>query len=875
MTEAGTAPDAWQGFLLRCAPVILLLVCVVAFGGKADYARPVLGGLVVVGLVLGVWLAPRRGRNRLWLVLVLAPPFLLALGQCLPLGAWHPWLAADARLLEVTGPARWTLDRGASLHSLGWLLVLAAFMAWLLTAWRDGRREAALRLLVVGAALHAVLALLLPVLTPDWPPVPGGDRVRGCFVYPNHFAAFTAACLPLALCCARHARPRAGWLLAAGVMAAALVLSASRAGVLIGLAVNLPFLAGVLPRRWRWPSLTAAGLVLVSLVWLLNAREVEKRFARIDEDARSLNGRTHIWATAIDLGLETPWGTGAGCAAQAFVRGGLTRFEPHPVRHMHSDPVEYLLEFGWAGAALTLLVWLPLAWAWGRRVPWRPSADGKPRQGWLALACAAGLAHLLLHACVDHILALEANQLLACVLAVGALAAPANGTTPATQRRPWYLLALAVLVLSFLPQAWRWEHERIRTRQLNVWLANWVGAQRTPRATQQVRDFLAITTPRRPQTCVLQCELLSRLDNADPIQRARRLRRMANALAVAGELAPGYYKAWGQRVRLARFTDDNEDLLVALRRLRTWAPAWQHGQLLLLQAVADDRVDLGSDAVRSLAEDLLTKPGVRPAWLAAAFVRCLGTGPFAAWLSERREELSPESLGALEPWLARYGDLATWRHAWRSVRTGRPAPPGLLPVAEELGLEAYAIPRDDPTACVNLAAFLDRAGLPMPPVLRAELHLAGDPYTFWAASDPFAPDRDREAQTTRLRAGLHLPWVRRLFDDLQADTAGRVEAFTRKTDPRLLVRHLASDDLDDEHRMRLEGLLAPLAYPRWQRRPACRTTWFRADPASSPTVVVLERWSYMLVDGERQGWRQGAWILPSDGRLHRLTILEP
>ena len=182
-----------------------------------------------------------------WAVWLTIPIILLTAGHALPLGINQ---ATSMAFSTAAWPAlgTWSLAPEASWWRLLFLIQLPAFAlsgSWL---FRHQHVRDLVSWLVIIAAIHAGLALVLQVLAPDLPnPQAYVGRVRGSFVYPNQAATFWAAHLPLALAQARL-KPRRWHLVAPALLAIAIVLSASRSAIGITLVVS-GFFCGAVCRR--------------------------------------------------------------------------------------------------------------------------------------------------------------------------------------------------------------------------------------------------------------------------------------------------------------------------------------------------------------------------------------------------------------------------------------------------------------------------------------------------------------------------------------------------------------------------------------------------------------------------------------------------
>ena len=246
-------------------------------------------------------------------------------------------------------------------------LALAMFAAFAL-GFRLSRRQ--IRRLQGGAAAAAV-AMALVVLTQRLEPKPWPIyEYTGIFVNENHFAVFSNLLLPVVLAMASRARFRAVqegrpsspaglFLLAALLLAAAVVMCRSRAGVavmalLVAAHVGLcrrtirqhPFI-GTPASSWikglGGLSIAAAAGFAVRAFWL--------EWRHIEAIGREWAFRSGILKDALAAWREQPvWGTGPGTFTAVFPYYQSAMFEGKTILHAHCEPIQWLMEFGVAGA---------------------------------------------------------------------------------------------------------------------------------------------------------------------------------------------------------------------------------------------------------------------------------------------------------------------------------------------------------------------------------------------------------------------------------------------------------------------------------------------------------------------------------------------
>lgn len=272
---------------------------------------------------------------------------------------------------------------------------------------------------------------------------------HGSFINRDHYAVLLEACLGvaigLALCGSIRARRR-GWLTPAGALCLAgtalaalslsgIVLSASRAGILIGALFTAAglFVAvldgsrGKLVRR----APAALALAVAALIALGAAipHETLQRFETLWND-RGEAVRLAIWADSWRTVHDYPWaGSGLGAFASAFRRSWL--YVPEGlVDHAHSDYLEFLVELGFPAAIFLAILIAAGTWASFRSVLRMPSSGDR----WLPGGCLLGAATILLHAAVDFPLRIPALAFVFATLA-GFASGGGNGTAKTGESR--------------------------------------------------------------------------------------------------------------------------------------------------------------------------------------------------------------------------------------------------------------------------------------------------------------------------------------------------------------------------------------------------------------------------------------------------------
>ncbi len=343
-------------------------------------------GWVAVPLAAGVALSLRLSRGRWWLPTGLDLPLgLIVVGSLV--GLWpsiDPRMSRERLCGVVLGVVlcyglAWLLEGEAGLarYSLG-IVLLGAAVAVLGTAQVDMN---AWKLNALNRPVYQVLAHL-PRLTRD-------------AIHQNGLAAFLVALLPLGLCLAFAPLGRASRVLSAcatTVMAAALLLTASRAGLLAA-AVCLLAVCVFARRSWLWLGSGAAGSA--GLVLLASGALGVTLDLSLQPTGTSSAERLALWSAGLAMAAHMPF-TGIGLGTFPLV---LALHLPPSMASLYPQVHNLFLQSLLDGGilALTGTCGLVLLWALGARS--LPCLGGVRR--WVALGSWAGFGGLLLHGQVD------------------------------------------------------------------------------------------------------------------------------------------------------------------------------------------------------------------------------------------------------------------------------------------------------------------------------------------------------------------------------------------------------------------------------------------------------------------------------------------
>ena len=436
-------------FLVICVAIVLSAL---AYGTVHYWALGLfnLGGLTIMVLwVVDAWQLGNLRINRNALQLPLLGALVLGLVQLLPFG-------------EVTaaGSAGFGLANSLSFdpHSTRLVLVQLAtlliyFSATLVFVDTPHRLQVLVRTITIFGFCLALFGLTQSFTSPTkvyWIRELNQSTAFGPFINRHHFAGYMelTIALPLGLLLAGAVdkEKRILYLFVAGLMGVALVMTASRGGI-ISLIAEILFLVAV-TAIWRKQSererrrsrsgrlkriAARAGIatgLLVGLflgVVLLGGEFSINRFIDSVNTDDPTTGRAHFWSVTLNIIKAHPFiGTGLGAYGVTYTqydsRNGLYRLE-----QAHNDYLQVLSDAGIVGAVLALSFVVLLFYKALQRAKSRDDF----RRG-VALAGLSGCFGVLVHSFFDFTLHTTSNALLFLVLAA---MATVNGRVENAPRR--------------------------------------------------------------------------------------------------------------------------------------------------------------------------------------------------------------------------------------------------------------------------------------------------------------------------------------------------------------------------------------------------------------------------------------------------------
>jgi O-antigen ligase len=324
-----------------------------------------------------------------------------------------PWLStADLAILSLvlvsavsTGFAA---RRHVALRELRVVIVEPALFYMMLRTTRLDER-AIWRIVdsfVIGATTVALIGLIqyglgINVITAEQ----GFRRLRSVYGSPNNAALYLGRALPVLVAVTSFAEHR--WRrLIYGVLivpaALAMLLSFSRAAILLGIPFSLLVLGILAGGRWRWIALALVAIAGIGIIPLMST----PRFAGLlDPQSGTLFFRLQLWRASWKMFSHHPW---LGVGPDNFLYEYRGRYilpsawqEPH-LSHAHNLLLTYATRLGLPGLAVGL--WLHTAF-WQQGLPFathrdRGTASAHDRRA-LALGLMGSMAYTLAHGLVD------------------------------------------------------------------------------------------------------------------------------------------------------------------------------------------------------------------------------------------------------------------------------------------------------------------------------------------------------------------------------------------------------------------------------------------------------------------------------------------
>lgn len=394
-------------------------------------------------LLLGVLLAARLAFDSTvawpaWrLVLPLVALLLLAVIQLLP---WPSAQSASEVFQAAQAWRTFSLDAQATREAAVKLLALLCYFVTALHLSRTaGHRR---KLFLILSILGGGLALFAIVQKLTWNgklywlrPVSPYVAPFGPYANYNHFAGLMELLWPLPFAYALFARVEAGQrallLFAVVLMAAALLFSLSRGGML-AFGVQLAALLW-LARRWQRDEqrkllsppvmLGLVALLIAVLALWVGADRLLWRFQSLGQGAQeySVVTRLEYWRVAGRMFLAHPMlGVGLGAFPAIYPQYGHSSAKLERLEQTHNDYLQLLTDTGLIGGLL--LLWFLVELLRQMRRQWRDLAHQRSHERALWAGGYVALLGIAVHSLLDFNLQIAANALI-CLLVVALVSA--------------------------------------------------------------------------------------------------------------------------------------------------------------------------------------------------------------------------------------------------------------------------------------------------------------------------------------------------------------------------------------------------------------------------------------------------------------------
>lgn len=443
---------------------VYFLLCLILGGASAAglWANVLLQLIAVLLIALALGVRPRspptRSGRRLLILLVAAIGVVLLQLVPLPPALWTmlPGREGVREGFELLNqPLPWlpiSLAAHDTIASALWLLPAVAVLLWIL---KMGVSETLLAWIMVIVMVLSVLVGAMQITGGEASPwyfyqITNYGVTVGFFANANHLATFLIVTVPFlgALYMAARARGRsahksAGLVVILGGFYGLIVVGLAINGSLAGLGLMLPVTGATLLLLRRGRGVPGWAVALLALLALGSVAAVmSDRFDNnlITEEARSDTfSRYTTFTTSFEaLKDHLPVGSGIGTFRPVYrLYEDPERVTTTFINHVHSDPIEIVLETGLFGLVLLLLFG---AW-WVRRTIaiWRA-----PEPDYFARAATVATAAIMAHSLVEYPLRTAAISVLfaaCCALMASGRSAAGSGRRAAPKRPARHLAA--------------------------------------------------------------------------------------------------------------------------------------------------------------------------------------------------------------------------------------------------------------------------------------------------------------------------------------------------------------------------------------------------------------------------------------------------
>lgn len=852
------------------------------YGGEGDYARVIVAFFVLISLICLAFYIPRKTSfiNYNWIIFLFITPIIIGVLQILPLNFHSAWTNDDLIILkESSGSTTLSINPAKSYDCLTWTITLCGLFLVLSILFRGDRIYSLSNGITIVSGFHALLGIILLLYGADWPSE-ASTFSRSSFIYPNHAAAFWAACLPLSLLTAKYHRDWWRWLICI-FLGLGILLSGSRGGVIVATIFILPLVPMLLPRRRRFLWGLSLFTIIVAWLTIINLHELGHRFELLrGKDGLTLDGRINIWKAAVPIMFDSgPLGCGSGTTTMAFRRSGDSTFGNLIVDHLHSDPLEWWLEYGWIGASCGIIGLLFSLWMLR---PKKLSGYESSKQMGHFIGAFLGVIILLSYSCGDFILHNPIlDILIGALMVIMSYTGKSNGST---EPHSSLFFRLAALIASFaictlIFKSFLHERDNLLARNAGKFAYSRISNHLSIDNIGPIKNALSVI-PTTVELATIQ-SWLYRLQPISDNEHQSNLRRVEEALNLAASLSPGDASAWTERAAYFAEMKMPVEAANAAHRALTWAPAWPDVQLSILNIARSGSIFPEKD-MRLIIEDILEHGISQPDWFFPISSNYIGS----LELSRRLTKAGIRLLASGMSWLEENGQLSDWLFIKRKLRDDKNVlSPELYILGEILyGNKSFTISipasREDRR---NASEYLSYCDLPIPENLNLVLSKDKDPWSQWSKPIDIFDSARRINLENVLRGELYHEWAKSWFNRLSlVDRVmnGDLTSLDRNSDPLLLnklICGIPTLQISSSEKQRCLALLSRYSTVEWQKLTShLQFSWLYVSKNGTTKAKVSNlTWVGIVIDGKWYGWSRGEIDLSplvSIG-LHRLVLL--
>jgi len=598
----------------------------------------------------------------------------------------------------------------------------------------------------------------------------------------------------------------------------------------------------------------------------------------------TLSGRFYIWRSAWSLiGEAGPTGFGAGTTTMAYRHGGDSTFSPLIVDHLHCDPLECVLEYGWGNAIVGLF---GLAASIYLLLPGIGQQSSSDEFKIYYKGAILGVLSLSIHSCADFIFHNAAIDLLFVILMV--IASQCRQSPDSVPIQSTYLFRLNFLLplvplVPLMLSAYRYENDNIIARNVGSYTFQRINSHLPIVVAGPIEEAIG-HTPNSVNLAFMQAWIFRNLQVISA-NRSDGLQQCEKALQIAAFLSPGDARTWIERASLDVELGHPKDAVIAVHRALQWAPAWPDIQRSILEIAVKKREASGLSDIemRRIIEDILSHDMEQPSWFFTISAQALGDNNLSRIIRSSGLRIKRSAFS----WMASHGNLADWIYL---VRELSPQPYNLPAECLIMGkplLESVPFKISIPFVNYNrrqLSDLLMSCGLPLPSELSSALKHDGSPWSIWAAPFDEFDQMIRINISALLRGELHHDWARAWADRINfADRilGGEWSAADRNSDPGLLfhiLSHVSTTHLPERERLRIFNILQRYRVVEWKNvTDHAYFGWFYVDSPDSHAYWDCQNWNGLVIDGKWIGWCRGHSDFSTIAGLglHRLVILIP